>query len=197
MINRAVIQVLKLRNVSIFDQLVLEEALFRVDGRNWFIWNQDTAPTAIVMGISGKPEKLVHMDRAQQDEIPLIKRFSGGGTVIVDENTIFTTFILDRASVPDVKPYPREIMDWSGRFFQPVFDRLCPENVAFHLREDDYAFGELKVGGNAQSMWLLNTRQYNTNLDRYLTRTLASSHFISMGFQARKYGISAIASTST
>ena len=34
------------------------------------------------MGISGKPEELVNLDRLS---IPLIKRFSGGGTVVVDE----------------------------------------------------------------------------------------------------------------
>lgn len=27
------------------------------------------------------------------DTIPVLKRFSGGGTVIVDKNTVFTTFI--------------------------------------------------------------------------------------------------------
>lgn len=28
-----------------------------------------------------------------RDAIPVLKRFSGGGTVIVDKNTVFTTFI--------------------------------------------------------------------------------------------------------
>lgn len=28
-----------------------------------------------------------------RDGIPVLKRFSGGGTVIVDHNTVFTTFI--------------------------------------------------------------------------------------------------------
>ena len=48
------------------------------------------------MGISGKPETLLDISKVQKDQIPVIKRFSGGGTVIVDENTLFITFIINQ-----------------------------------------------------------------------------------------------------
>lgn len=32
------------------------------------------------------------------EQIPLIKRFSGGGTVIVDHNTIFASIILNQVT---------------------------------------------------------------------------------------------------
>ena len=51
----------------------------------------------------------------------LIKRFSGGGTVIVDENTLFATLIMAQPAIPDVECYPRSIMRWSQEFYDPVF----------------------------------------------------------------------------
>lgn len=51
----------------------------------------------------------------------LIRRYTGGGTVVVDENTIFTSFIMNESDVPS-KPFPRDIMNWSERdVFGPVF----------------------------------------------------------------------------
>ena len=60
------LNVLSLARVPIFDQLRIEEALFRVHHENWFIWNQNTSPSSIVLGISGKPDQLVHLDRAER-----------------------------------------------------------------------------------------------------------------------------------
>jgi hypothetical protein len=58
---------LRLRKVPIQEQLRIEEAIFRVDKqRNWFIFNEESAPTTIVMGISGKPEKLLHLDAVKR-----------------------------------------------------------------------------------------------------------------------------------
>ncbi|TMW69600.1 hypothetical protein Poli38472_001756 [Pythium oligandrum] len=148
---------------SIQEQLRLEEALFRVEKqRNWFVYNEESTPTTIVMGISGKPEQLLHLDQVKRDGIPVLKRFSGGGTVIVDHHTIFTTFICNVESFPHVAPYPREIMAWSSTFFSPFFNRLCvDQSLKFALREDDYVFNDRKFGGNAQSIskdrWLHHT----------------------------------------
>lgn len=48
-----VIKLLRLQNVPILRQLLLEEALLRVDSNNWCIVNDGTSVPAIVMGISG------------------------------------------------------------------------------------------------------------------------------------------------
>jgi hypothetical protein len=49
------------------DQLRVEEALFRADSqRNWFIYNDEHSPATIVMGISGKPDKLLHQDAVKR-----------------------------------------------------------------------------------------------------------------------------------
>lgn len=57
---------LKLKT-SIHEQLRIEEALFRVDKtRNWFVYNEEKTPVTIVMGISGKPENLLHLDAVKR-----------------------------------------------------------------------------------------------------------------------------------
>lgn len=145
---------IQLKNTPIFEQLQLEEALLRTDERNFCIVNQGS-PRAIVMGISGQPEKLLNLDSVRQERIPVIKRFSGGGTVIVDEHTLFITFIFSKSSLP-ILPFPESILRWSAALYSRAWQ--IPE---FHLRENDYCIGDKKCGGNAQYIqkgrWLHHT----------------------------------------
>jgi len=127
----------------IYEQLILEEQLLRADTRNICLINYGSTP-AIVMGISGKKENA---------PLPLIKRFSGGGTVVVDENTIFITFIFNKIDV-DIPAEPKAIMQWTETLYSQVFP-------LFKLRDNDYVFGDRKFGGNAQYIkkdrWLHHT----------------------------------------
>ncbi|KAL7544850.1 hypothetical protein ACHAWF_008214, partial [Thalassiosira exigua] len=154
----------------------------------------------------GKPERLVNVEAARDDGVLVLRRFSGGGTVVVDHNSLWTTIIGRNAMLPGVKPFPREIMAWSAEsIFGPAFEswnreissdrsrsdiagrkrgrqtlvfqgKSCgfsggageslilpskdtrqqslEENSPpkFELRENDYVFGERKIGGNAQSI---------------------------------------------
>ena len=109
---------LQLRNVPILRMLQLEEALFRTDRRSWFITNEwdsaQPAAEAVVLGISGRPEQMLHVEAAQRSGIPVIKRFTGGGTVVVDSDTLFASFIVAEGALPHVKPYPEPMLAWSG-----------------------------------------------------------------------------------
>ena len=51
---------------------------------------------SIVMGLSGKKENLINTEKAKALKLPVIKRFSGGGTVVVDDSTFCLTFILSK-----------------------------------------------------------------------------------------------------
>jgi len=82
------------------------------------------------MGISGVPEELIHLPT----QLPIIKRFSGGGTVVVDPNTLFVSFVCNQVS-----PYPEPLMKWSSKFFPHI-----------ELRQNDFVIGDRKCGGNAQ-----------------------------------------------
>ncbi|HEX4839636.1 MAG TPA: lipoate--protein ligase family protein [Rhabdochlamydiaceae bacterium] len=140
-----------LNNTSIADQLRLEEHLLREDIRNFCLINTGSSP-AIVMGISGKADALVHLDQLP-NSIPLLRRFSGGGTVIVDENTVFVTFIRNKAD-HDFPAYPEPILRWAESV-------LAPATKGLKLRENDFVIGEKKCGGNAlyikKDRWLIHT----------------------------------------
>ncbi len=140
--------------MPIFEQLQLEEALLRSDNRSFCIINQGS-PRAIVMGISGQPKPLLNMESVKREQIPIIKRFSGGGTVIVDEQTLFITFIMakDHLNIP---AFPEAILRWSANLYTDAWK--IPN---FHLQENDFCIGEKKCGGNAQyiqkNRWLHHT----------------------------------------
>ena len=81
--------------------------------------------TAIVLGIGGRPAELLDVDRVRKDGVMSIRRFSGGGTVVVDHDCIWTTVIGRRQELVD-QDYPRPIMEWSSQaLFGPVFERLA------------------------------------------------------------------------
>lgn len=145
-------KILKLNQVPILEQLRIEEALLRADKGNWCLVNTG-APPAIVMGISGKPHALLDIEKVKRDGVPVIKRFSGGGTVYIDPKTVFVTFICNSDAV-SVPPQPKPILEWSEKLYQPLFK-------GFKARENDYVLGEKKFGGNAQYIqkgrWLHHT----------------------------------------
>lgn len=65
--------------------------------------------------------KLLEINSVFRDKVPVIRRFTGGGTVIVDTGTIFVTFLCNKDDVPAVQPYPRPIMSWSSFLYSKVF----------------------------------------------------------------------------
>lgn len=152
-VSGSVLHVLRLArgSISLFDQLVLEEALLRADDRNWVIVRGGVGP-CIVMGISGDLTSLVDVDAALAARMPVVRRFTGGGTVVADEGTAFVSFICERGAARGAPPFPRELMAWSAALYSLVFKALAPHAPPFALRDHDYALGDRKVGGNAQAL---------------------------------------------
>ncbi|GBG25056.1 Lipoate--protein ligase [Hondaea fermentalgiana] len=150
--------------VDIFRQLRLEEGVHRSkngsardgvpgSGTGWCVLNHPQAEQdpSIVLGFSGKIPKLVNESERARQNVPMIRRFTGGGTVIVDRDTVFVSLLLGRDLVPDVDAFPRPIMAWSGEFYARVLrDRLGVSG--FSLRADDYVVDDVKIAGNAQAI---------------------------------------------
>lgn len=149
------LRLVALQGWSILDQLTLEEALLRTGTDNWCLFNCGSSP-AIVLGISGKIDELVNQAHWEQKPIPLIRRFSGGGTVVVGADTLFVTLIINQRALPTVACYPEPILRWTDTLYSP----LLPENL-FQINENDYTIGDRKFGGNAQYIcrerWLHHT----------------------------------------
>ena len=82
------------------------------------------------------------MKQVVKDPVPVIKRFSGGGTVIVDHDTLFVTFICTQGAIQDLPLFPRPIASWTERFYKPVFK----DNTEFQLRES-----------GIYNIWILST----------------------------------------
>ncbi|RLM60950.1 lipoate-protein ligase LplJ [Panicum miliaceum] len=108
----------------ILRQLHLEERLLRHTEDNWCVINDGTTPPTIVMGVSGRVSELFEIEPILRVRVPVVRRFSAGGTIIVDQRTVFVTFIC-------MQPFPRDIMSWSGQLYGKVFDRFGE----FHLRD--------------------------------------------------------------
>lgn len=131
------------QNLPILEQLHLEETLLRSSKENFCIINEGTPEKTVVMGLSGIAQELVDLEKTQRDQIPIIRRFTGGGTVIVDELTLFISFIFNK-DAHSFDLFPKEIMYWSHTIYEKAF------SVPLLLRENDYVIGEKKCGGNAQ-----------------------------------------------
>lgn len=127
----------RLKHTSILDQLRLEEALLRADDKNYCLFNDGTEP-AIVLGISSKIDQLIHLKQAKQQKLSMIRRFSGGGTVVVDQNTLFVTTILNKKSC-SFEPFPKPILEFGCTLYLPYFS----------LKDHDYVIEDRKYGGNA------------------------------------------------
>lgn len=156
------VRLVRTSGLCILRQLRLEEKLLRSPGAgNWCLLNDGTPDRSVVLGISGKPHQLVDVRRALDDGVRVIKRFSGGGTVIVDRDTQFVTLVMNAAAVPDLALFPRQIMDWTGSLYGGRPHGVFADVPGWQLRENDYVIGERKVGGNAQSIskdrWLHHT----------------------------------------
>lgn len=157
--RRLAVSFLDLRGsgLSILERLLLEECLLRHDRRNWivagqheatphrYLQNVDSPPyitrarmdnadmynpsTAIVMGIGGKPQEWLNIPMVREEGCLVLKRFSGGGTVVLDHDSIWTTLIFRNANAvaddPLPEAFPRPIMEWSAdRIFGKVFAEL-------------------------------------------------------------------------
>ncbi|MBS0586013.1 MAG: lipoate--protein ligase family protein [Verrucomicrobia bacterium] len=137
------LKLLVLENVPIFRQLQIEEALLRADSDNWCLFNHGSS-RHIVLGTSATPSDFVNLELAKASNVPLVHRFSGGGTVIVDEDTLFVSFILQTKEL-SFDPYPKPLLEWSGLFYQQALSL-----PTFEIRENDYTLNDKKIGGNAQ-----------------------------------------------
>ncbi|WRX17941.1 hypothetical protein QQP08_010428 [Theobroma cacao] len=133
-IGLPMMNLLRFKGLPILQQLHIEEQLLRTSSENWCIINDGTNDPTIVMGVSGKPAELLEIESVLRDQVPVIRRFTGGGTVIVDCGTIFATFICNKEAVPDLQPYPRPIMSWSSLLYGKVFQGIGD----FHLRENGF-----------------------------------------------------------
>jgi lipoate-protein ligase A len=150
--------------LPIYEQLLIEEGLLRASSDNWLVLSKSPAhQKSIVMGLSSvnakKLPNLIHAKNCHDDNVPVIKRFSGGGTVYIDRETLFVSVIFNSNVLPEgVDAYPKPLMKWTAnsiysRAFKAMEERIGKNlRDGFILNENDYCVGSKKFGGNAQSL---------------------------------------------
>ena len=69
--------------------------------------------------------RVCYINQSGRQNVDIIRRFTGGGTVVADSSTMFCSMILHSGN--GVPKYPREIMAWTSdvyaKAFAPVFGR--------------------------------------------------------------------------
>ena len=136
---------------TVKEQLIWDEYLLRAceDGqigpsiRTWVVHE----PT-VVLGYSNRPDREVHMALCRQRGIPVLRRTSGGGTVLLDAGCLNYSLILPVAyhpSMASVTLANQYIMEKQRRMLE-----LCLGQKVALRGYTDLVIGERKVSGNAQ-----------------------------------------------
>lgn len=127
----------------------------------------------VVIGIGQEKQLsgLIDVNYAKKSTIPIIKRFTGGGTVLVDSSTFFVSFIFNKSEFSqNLKPefrdvdvkniYPREIMRWTEAFYRHFFssiEQLGTERSSEHPLDSSSLSLKVKEKDLVQSFKLEDT----------------------------------------
>ena len=176
--------------LSVLERLLLEECLLQTDtDRSWliagyhdpvrhrYIQHKPSADhnesAVIVMGIGGKVPELLHTDNVRQENVMTIKRFSGGGTVVMDHDAIWTTLIGRPQHFRQVPAFPRPLMEFTAdHLFGPLFEKLQMANQQKATLQDDTNISSTNVVPEGQQKTLvmdLKSCSATDNPNRVLT----------------------------
>ena len=108
----------------------------------------DFPDEAVVLGLSQEEEKYVNISETEKDGVPILRRFSGGGTVFLTKGCVVYSVI-----APIKPPFKRfDVMGAYKTVFAPVMEAFAGKGLELEFHEPcDLAIGGRKVAGNAQS----------------------------------------------
>ena len=141
---------LDLTCASVALDLALDEALLiEADaGRGQCVlrfW--EPADYALVLGASCRLTEDVHVDACRADGVPILRRTSGGGTVVVGPGTLNVSVILPESAAPGLSAVDkahRYVLDWIAESIRQVGVPVKLEG------RGDLVLGDRKCGGSAQ-----------------------------------------------
>ena len=102
---------------------------------------------AVVLGASRRLRDEVHVEACRADSVPIFRRSSGGGTVLIGPGTLNVTVILPETAGPGltaIDAAQRHVLD---RIASSIRQVGAPVDVLAH---GDLVLGDRKCGGSAQ-----------------------------------------------
>jgi lipoate-protein ligase A len=130
-----------------FDEVLLSLAQKHGAGEYLRFW--ESSQVFIVLGMTGRAEVDVHVAQAQKDAIPVLRRSSGGGTVLQGPGCLNYTLVLSKQKYPQVNDL-RQSYEWISALLIGALRRAGVE--AYFRPTSDLATGPQakKFSGNAQ-----------------------------------------------
>jgi lipoate-protein ligase A len=100
-----------------------------------------------VLGASSRVRADVRLDLCKADGVPILRRTSGGGTVVVGPGTLNVTFILPESAAPGLSTVPgahQHVLDWIARSIRNVGPAVAVDG------RGDLVIEARKCAGSAQ-----------------------------------------------
>jgi lipoate-protein ligase A len=107
----------------------------------------EPADYAVVLGASRRLREEVHVDACRADDVPIFRRSSGGGTVLIGPGTLNVTVILPETAGPGLAAVDAAQHHVLERIASGIRLLGPPVHVLAH---GDLVLGDRKCGGSAQ-----------------------------------------------
>jgi len=105
----------------------------------------ESVRTAVVVSALAPIAQQVHEDACRQDDVPILRRISGGGAVVIGRGCLNYALILSL----DARPELRSVSDSYCRILTSIKDALAIPLLAVR-GESDLAIDDRKISGNSQ-----------------------------------------------
>lgn len=103
----------------------------------------------VVLGLTGKLQEDVHLDRCQRDRIPVLRRSSGGGTVVQGPGCLNYSLILSKQKHPGINDLRKSYHYIIGKIIT-AFSPLNVHGVFMPISDIALQETQKKFSGNAQ-----------------------------------------------
>lgn len=137
--------------LTVEEQIALDRELMSEVGKGTrppLLRFYDFADEAVVLGLSQEEEKYVNSAEAKKDKVPVLRRFSGGGTVFIHDGCLVYTIIT--ILTPPFKRF--DVMGAYRTAFAPLTEAFAKKGLKLEFHEPcDLAVDGRKIAGNAQS----------------------------------------------
>ncbi len=156
------------------DNIALDAALFHAleatgAGETLRFW--ESQRTAVIVGSLGGIPRQVHEDACLRDGVPIIRRLSGGGAVVVTRGCLNYSLVLSLEARPELNHVPQSY----GLILRRIVDALQVPGLSIQGLSD-LAIEQRKVSGSAQRRGRRALLHHGTflyafdidSLDRYL-----------------------------